>query len=141
MSRRGSLYRLAKRKGGGGMMKSLVKANEVTSGARTVRDLKSQSIADLRELFTGVDGSLLFVTTGDFVISKGITLLSETHPTDGMRASGWTHHIKTYAAKIGDDDNPDIVRKSYAGITIWNADWLEVHFPEIRRRAKEADEA
>lgn len=122
-------------------MKALVKANEITSSAKTVHDLKSDSISELRKLFTGDDGNLLFVTTGDYVISKGITLLSENSPNDGMRASGWTHQIKSYAAEIGDADNPDIVRKTYAEITIWNVEWLERNFPVIRRRAKEAFEA
>ena len=120
--------------------KSLVRANDITSNAKTVRDLKTDSAAELRQMFTGNPGQdLLFVSTGDYVMSKGITLKSQSNPSDdGLNAIGWTNQIKKYAASIGDEENPDIVRKSYSGITLWNVDWLEVHFPEIRRRAKAA---
>ena len=116
-------------------MKALVKANTVTSHAKTVRDLKSFDIDELRRLFTGDDGSLLFVQAGDYVTFKGISLRTQDD-NDGLPASGWTHQFKICAAEIGDAENPDIVRKTYAGFTVWNVDWLEQNFDEIRGRAQ-----
>ena len=111
----------------------LVKANEVTAAAKNVHDLKTGSAKEVRELFTG-NGGLLFVTTGDWVISQGITLRTKVNQefTPGLPATVWTHQIKSYAAGRGEDENPDICRKSYTGFILWNIDWLDDHFPEIR---------
>jgi hypothetical protein len=140
MSRRGSLYRTAKRKAGFKVKNSnqLVKANEVTAMAQNVHDLKSGSVGDVRRLFTG-NGDLLFVTTGDWVISQGITLrtkISEGVYTPGLPSTTWTYQIKAYAAGRQEDESPDICRKSYTGFILWNIDWLGEHFPAIREIAQ-----
>lgn len=116
-------------------MKGLVPANSVTSTAQTVRDVPTNNVEELRKLFTGDDGSLLFVQSGDYITFKGIKLRTQDD-RDGLDAKGWTHQIKSYAAEIGDGENPNIVRKTYAGFTVWNVDWLEANFPDIRKRAR-----
>lgn len=127
------------------MNQSIVKANDITSkiNAKGVCDLRSagEDVGELKRLFTGDNGDLLYVRTGDYVVWKGITLRSQIDlPKDqkgpGMYASGWTNAIKSYAAEeLGESDNPNIVRKSCDGSTLWNVDWLETHFPAIRKRA------
>ena len=116
-------------------MKALVPANAVTEHVRNVRSIEKNNLAALRKLFTGDAGDELYVTSGDWIISQGLSLKSKDDDM-GLRANQWTHQFKTYAAEFGDADNPSIVRQTYAGITIWNVEWLERNFKEIRGRVK-----
>jgi hypothetical protein len=127
------------------MNQAIVKANDITSkgNAKGVRDLKSagEDVNELKKLFTGEDGSLLFVRTGDYVVWRGITLRTDKDTKKdekgpGLYASGWTNAIKAYAAEeLGEHDNPNIVRKSCDGSTLWSVDWLQTHFSAIRKKA------
>jgi len=120
-------------------MRALVKANDVTRTAKNVMSIESCNMKELRKLFTGDSGQDLYVTSGDWVVAQGFSLKTKDDDL-GLRASGWTHHFKQYAAENGDANNQNIVRQTYAGITIWNVEWLAKHFDEIRRRVKEQHE-
>jgi hypothetical protein len=116
-------------------MKALVPANAVTDHIKTVRGIEKCDKDALRRLFTGDSGYDLYVTSGDWVISQGLSLKTKDDDM-GLRANQWTHQFKSYAAEFGDADNPDIVRLTYAGITIWNVEWLAANFPAIRERVR-----
>ena len=116
-------------------MKALVPANAVTDRIITVRDIEKGSNEALRRLFTGDSGNELYVTSGDWILSQGLSLKTKEDDM-GLRANQWTHQFKSYAAEFGDAENPNIVRQTYAGITIWNVDWLKANFQAIRDRVR-----
>ncbi len=116
-------------------MKALVPANAVTDHIQTVHEIQKGNKDELRRLFTGDNGDDLYVTSGDWVISQGLSLKTKDDDM-GLRANQWTYQFKAYAAEFGDAENPDIVRITYAGITIWNVEWLEKNFPAIRDRVR-----
>jgi hypothetical protein len=116
-------------------MKALIPVNAVTAHAKTVRSIEQGNLAELKKLFTGDSGNELYVTSGDWVVSHGLTLKTKDDDM-GLRANQWTYQFKAFAAEFGDADNPNIVRVTYAGITIWNVEWLSANFDEIRERVR-----